>query len=180
MKILNAYKKFSNLVFNISCVLIFILMVFMTADVIKQVFTGSGFLGSYEIVEIMMVCIVYFAFCYTQIVGKHIAVDLIKNNLPVLVQKILDIIISLATIAAGYLMIYCSWKNIFSVWEDGFESPTLGIPLFPFYAVVFFGSCLLELAFVMTLIENIIRVFAKDGEELIQKYKAEEDTTPDV
>ena len=169
MKILRYCKKFNNIIFNISCALIFVLMIFMTADVIKQVITGSGFLGSYELVEIMLVCIVYFAFCYTQTVGKHIAVDLIKDNLPIVVQKVLDIIIALATLLAGYLMIVCSWKNVFDIMGDGLETPTLGIPLYPCYAVVFVGSCLLEFAFLMTFVEKIIRIFVKNGEELLKE-----------
>ncbi len=159
MKILNALKKGSQYIFNISMALIFAMMCFMTLDALLQVIVGAGILGNYEIVEIMMVCIVYCAFGYTQTVGGHIAVDLIKGRFPPAAQGVLNLFISAITVIAGCIMVYASWKNVGDILHDGLETATLGIALYPFYGVVCLGCVVLTLMFIITLLENVIALF---------------------
>jgi TRAP-type C4-dicarboxylate transport system permease small subunit len=166
MKIINGLKAVSKYVFYFSMALIFVMMCFMTADALLQVFGGVGIFGNYEIVEIIMICLVYFSFGYTQTCGGHIGVDLLKDNLPKTAQKILNFIISILNTLMGTIMVWASYKNVLDVHGDHLETATLGIVLFPFYGVVCFGCVILLLMFGISIIENGIKLFTRgDAEE---------------
>ncbi|MDR1320590.1 MAG: TRAP transporter small permease [Gracilibacteraceae bacterium] len=132
-----------NFFFYVSLVALFIAMIFMTLDVVIRVVLGGGIIGNFEIVQILMVFIIYFALGYTQIQGKHIEVDLIKSLLPKTIEKILDTILSAFCIVAGVIMVWSSLINVQDVFRDQLETASLGIPLYPFYGVVCFGSIVL-------------------------------------
>ena len=164
MIILRGFKKTVEKMVYITLCGLFVMMLFMTVDVILQITTRSPILGNFEIVQIMMVVIVYFAVGYTQIKGKHIAVDLVKSHLPVLGEKIVDVIINVICIAAGVIMVRAAWINVIDVWGDGATTSSLHIPLFPFYGVVCFGCAILLLTLCVTFIERIYVIIK--GKEL--------------
>ena len=170
MKILNHLKKFSKYIAYISMALIFVMMLFMSTDVALQMSTGVGILGNYEIVEIMMVCLVYFAFGYTQTSGRHVAVDLLKDHMPKFAQKIINLFLNLISALAGAIMTTVSYVNIIEVMRDRLETATLGIKLFPFYGVVCFGSAVLTLTFFISVIESVINLLERDGEKVATEH----------
>jgi len=155
MIIIGGIKKFTQKIFYVTTAALFVMMCFITIDVVLQITRGSGILGNFEIVQIMMVFVIYFAFGYAQFRNRHISVDLIRSRLPAVIRKIIDILISILCFAAGIFMVRAGYTNMIDVWNDGYVTASLRIPLFPFYGIVFFGCVVLLIAFGITVVERV-------------------------
>ena len=173
MVVIRGIKKATSLMFYITMAALFAMMCFMTVDVIRQIIRGAGVLGNFEIVQIMMVFVIYFAFGYTQFRGKHIAVDLIISHLPKMIEKIINVFISILCVVVGIVMIMASYTNMIDIWGDKLVSASLRIPLFPFYGIVFFGCIVLAIAFAITAIERVCALVPGKG-DLFKDLSVEE------
>jgi TRAP-type C4-dicarboxylate transport system permease small subunit len=134
---------------------LFAMMLLTTCDVIGRYIFNAPLLGTFELTEFMMVCLVFFALAYTQSQKGHIAVDIVVSHFPENIQNAIEILNYLITL---FVLVLITWMSI----ERGFEvksvnevSGTLQIPVYPFVFCVALGSAAMGLETLVNLIAKL-------------------------
>lgn len=138
---------------------VLVVMVFLiTADVILRYFFNRPIKGSYELVEFMLVLLVFLGLAYTQTKKGHLSITLLTSSLSAGTQAVINSATYLLCLG-GFILI--TWRSIAQaefLRAEGTCSGVLYIPNFPFLWVVAFGSALLCLVFVIDFIDSLAGV----------------------
>jgi TRAP-type C4-dicarboxylate transport system permease small subunit len=133
-------------------------MVLLTvADVLLRFFLNRPIRGAFEIVEFLMVMVVFSAIAYTGLLKGHIVIQIFSSRLPERARAILDSIADLISIGFCCLII---WQGIAQAQMTRLRndiSGVLSIPVFPFYYVVVLGMVLMGLVFLANFLESVGR-----------------------
>jgi TRAP-type C4-dicarboxylate transport system permease small subunit len=151
-------------IFNLmGVVMLFFMMLLTTADVVLRYVFNAPIAGSIDIVELMMVILVWGAVAYCAFVGGHVRVDVVYSKLPKTAQTILD---RITFTASAFTLALITWRlgyRVYSFLRNPMTSPitmTLHIPLWPFLIVATLGSAL----FCLVL---IVRIFHPESPKAI-------------
>lgn len=142
-------------------VVLLLMVLLITTDVVLRYFFNSPIKGSYELVEFMMVFLVFSGLAFTQLKKSHVAVSLLTEKLSPGTNAVLSFITGV--LCFGVLALV-SWRGIVqagSVYAAGTCSGVLSIPHYPFMWVVATGSILLTLQFLIDAIRAVDEVRAK-------------------
>lgn len=137
------------------------MVLLVVTDVVLRRFFNRPFTFTYEVVQVLLCVVVFFAVAYTGTQRAHISVDVLVSRFPAKTQAIIDVAIRLVGIA---LFSFVGWHSIvygIHVWDIGQSTAVLGIPLYPFVFVVAFGSFLLALVLLTNFLHSIIEVVSK-------------------
>jgi TRAP-type C4-dicarboxylate transport system permease small subunit len=133
-------------------------MVLVTvADVLVRLFLDRPIRGAFEIVEFLMVMVVFSAMAYTGLLRGHIVIQILSSRLPERPRAILDSIADLISIGFCCLVI---WQGIAQAQITRLQndiSGVLGIPVSPFYYVLVLGMALTGLVFLANFLESVGR-----------------------
>jgi len=148
-------RPFSRFIDSIGRVILALMVLLITLDVVLRYFFNRPIKGSYELVEFMMVLIVYLGLGYTQINKRHVSINLFTT-------KLSPAPLSLVSSATYFLCLavfsLITWRCILqaeALRVDGTASDVLFIPSFPFMWVVVFGSALLCFIFLIDFIKSL-------------------------
>jgi tripartite ATP-independent transporter DctM subunit len=134
------------------------LMLLITADVGLRYFFNRPIKGSYELVEFMLVMVVFLGLAYTQTRKGHISVSLLTANMPFSRQVVIKSLTSLLCLGIFLLVTWRSFMQA-GVWQSSNTvSGVLEIPSFPFMWVTVFGSGLLCLVFFTDFARSVLDV----------------------
>lgn len=153
--IVSFIHKVSAILNKVSMLMLFMMMLLMVCDISLRYFRGSPILGSYEIVEVLMVVLVFLSFAQTQVQKGHIAVDMIINALPTKLRMAFNIIALACAAGMTIIMTYASVGQAIEVYADHLTSASLEFPLFPFYCVVIIGMAFLSMEFVIDFVKSV-------------------------
>ncbi|HUL23540.1 MAG TPA: TRAP transporter small permease [Thermodesulfobacteriota bacterium] len=133
-------------------------MVLLTvADVVLRLFLDRPIRGALEIVEFLMVIVVFSAIAYTGLLKGHIVIQILPSRLPERPRAILDSIADLISIGFCCLLI---WQGIAQAQMTRLRndiSGVLSIPVSPFYYVVVLGMVLMGLVLLANLLDSVGR-----------------------
>jgi TRAP-type C4-dicarboxylate transport system permease small subunit len=133
-------------------------MVLLTvADVLMRLFLDRPIRGALEIVEFLMVIVVFSAIAYTGLLKGHIVIQILPSRLPERPRAILDSIADLISIGFCCLII---WQGIVQAQVTRLRndiSGVLSIPVSPFYYVVVLGMVLMGLVLLANLLDSVGR-----------------------
>lgn len=118
------------------------MMFLVVVDVTLRYCFASPIAGSYEIIELMLVMVVFLSIAYTGSQKGHIAVDMLISKVPPLAQVVIQSITSIFDLA---LVVLIAWQSVIRAiqwFSTNSQIVTLPIPLFPFVLLVALG-CLL-------------------------------------
>ena len=119
---------------------LFAMMLLTTADVAGRYLFNAPIMGTFEITEFMMVCVVFFALAYTQSQKGHVAVDIVVNLFPEKIGRLIDLLNFLVSFLVFSLITWMSVERGFEVLANKDCSGTLSIPVYPFVFIVALGS----------------------------------------
>jgi len=119
--------------------LLFLMLLTVYAVVMRYVF-NSPILWALDCARVGLVVLVFFGLAYCGLTGGHIAVDFLGFFAPPPIVQISDVIIRSICVALVALMAWQAMKQGLDALEFGEGTNELEIPLFPFFAVVAFGS----------------------------------------
>lgn len=131
-----------------------LMVLLITLDVVLRYFFNRPIKGSYELVEFMMVLVVFLGLAYTQTKKNHISISLFTSNLSPSQTSVIGSATNLLCLVIFSLI---TWRCIIqaeSIRTSGTSSDVLLIPNFPFMWVVVFGSVLLCLIFLIDFINS--------------------------
>jgi tripartite ATP-independent transporter DctM subunit len=132
-----------------------VMVLLITLDVVLRYFFNRPIPGSYELVEFMMVVLVYLGLAHTQIEKDHISIKLLTNKLSRETVAIMSSATYLLCLGIFALITWRCTVEALALQVEGTASGVLFIPNFPFMMVVAFGSALLCLVFLIDVFNSL-------------------------
>jgi tripartite ATP-independent transporter DctM subunit len=145
----------NSILFKISAVAVGLMVIPTVLDVCSRFIFHSSLIGAMEVVEFLMVILVFSALGYIAHHREHIRVDLIVGKLPVSVQNILTFVGSLCPFVLILLTSYCMFLLAYQKFTGGEVSGMLGIPLGIFVCFGAMGCISLALALLSQTLKSL-------------------------
>jgi TRAP-type C4-dicarboxylate transport system permease small subunit len=108
-----------------------------------------------EVIEIMLVAVVFFSVAYCGVKKAHVSIDVLISRFPPRARATIDVIIYLFGLLLFGFMAWGSFVSAMKDWDTHHVTGLLHVPIYPFAFAVAFGSLLLALVLLMQLF-NII------------------------
>ena len=151
----------SRIVNIVGAIVLAIMMFLVAADVTLRYIFNSPIRGSVELVELMMIVVVFLAVAYTASQKGHVSIELVVSRFPQRVQAILDVFTSLLSLGFIVLVIWRSIVRGHTMWADHHVTIVLSIPIFPFLYIIAFGCALLVIVLFANILESLARAVNK-------------------
>ena len=145
----------SNIIGYVGYVGIVAIMLLIAVDVIARGILKSGILGSYEIVERMLLVTIFAAFAFTQTHRGHVHVTLFVSKLPKKLGMVIFGLLGLLSTAASVFCAYAIVEQGNYSYTAGTHTGVLLIPLYPFYYIAAFCTVI----FAITLLWDSVKCF---------------------
>jgi tripartite ATP-independent transporter DctM subunit len=131
------------------------MVLLITLDVVLRYFFNRPIKGSYELVEFMMVLVVFLGLAYTQTKKGHVSISLLTSKLSPSQMSVLGSTTNLLCLIIFSLITWRCIMQAENLRTSGTSSDVLFIPNFPFMWVVVFGSVLLCFIFLIDSINSV-------------------------
>ncbi len=140
-------KVYDKFVFGCNMIavgVIFLLAMWVTADVFGRYLFNHPIAGTTELVQTGLCAVVFLSVAYTMQKGRHIKTTVIVDQLSPSLNNYLGIANSLIEIAIFALLCFFSWKAAWVSWlVNEFDGEQIRIPVFPSRFAIVVGSALL-------------------------------------
>ncbi len=133
------------------------LMFFITADVVLRYVFAKPIAGSFELVELSMMLIVFLGIAYTYVKKGHISIDLVVSVFPPRARIIADAAICFIGFAVTALMTRQIFLLAMNDMAKGQVTSTLGIPIYPARFVAALGMAVFCLALLIDFLGYLVR-----------------------
>jgi TRAP-type C4-dicarboxylate transport system permease small subunit len=114
-------------------------MILTTADVALRKTSTLNIAGSYEIIEMGMVLMVYLGIASLQVKDGHVKVDMLVTRFPRRLQNFLQFIMLMIEVCVYSVMTYACIIKVFELQKTPFYTAVLKLPYAPFYIVMIIG-----------------------------------------
>jgi TRAP-type transport system small permease protein len=141
----------------IASVTIGVMMMLTVADVFMRYVFARPITGSTEMIEFMMVVLIL-AVIPAAMAHRHISVDVLTERLTPKGQAFFDAIMLLASCWLVAVMGWRAFRACLFMIKNDVRSPTLDIPIFPFYIVVAAAFIFLFIAMIVLVLQRIVEV----------------------
>lgn len=138
-------------------------------DIIFRLF-GYPILGSYEIVEIAMSIVVFWAFAYTQRKKGNVNVTMFLKLLPPKVRMTCYAFTSILSVVMIGFVTYAAFNYAGIVMEKQSATGILDIPFYPFYYIEGVAMALLTIVLLFDAINTLRALFNREIAQEIEKY----------
>ncbi len=146
-KLAAGLHKVSNVCVWISGVMLFGIAAFIFIDVICRYIFNRPITGSQEIIELVIVLVLYFGLPYSTYCRSHVRVDALITHFPYKARMItLGIMTLLCMLVSGPIAVQL-YRQGFNVLARGASTAILKIKHWPFYFLASFGNLLLTFEF---------------------------------
>ena len=154
-------SEVTHRVSNLGQSVLLVMVALVIVDIILRRLFNSPLPWSLEVVEVMLVVVVFFSVAYCGARRAHISIDVLISRFPPRVRNIVDIF----TYFLGVILFaFMAWGGAASAMDDRVVNRITGIlpiPIYPFAFVVAFGSLLLALVLLAQLLNSIISMVRK-------------------
>lgn len=142
--------KLDKFITNISAITIFIMMLWIVADVVLRSFFHAPISGTIEITgEYLLVIIVYLAISYTYKEGGHVSVELLQEKFPPTLRKVVRLVTNLLAIIVFILLGIANYNKGMEYFATNIRTTSLlDYPLAPALMIITLG--------VFSLVINLI------------------------
>ncbi len=151
-------KSVRHLAVLAGVMLLFLMCLTVYAVVMRYVF-NAPILWALDVARVGLVVLVFLGLAYCGLTGGHIAVDFLGVFAPPRIVQISDVVIRSICVVLIGLMAWQAMQQGLDAIEMGEGTNELEIPLFPFFAVVAFGS----VAYCIVLIIQVARAVRGDA-----------------
>lgn len=140
--------------------LVGIMVLPVVCDVLFRLFFRKSIPGVIEVMEFLLVVVVFGALANTQVEKSHIRIELLIRRFPQWMQVVIDVFNYTACLVLFFLV---SWQIILQAFRKiGVVSLSLHIPVSIFIAVAALGTIMLSLVLLTDLLRAVSQVL-KDG-----------------
>lgn len=135
------------------CLLIMTLLI--TADVLLRSIFNKPIIGANEIVELLMLPLVFLVVSYTQHEKGHVTVTILSDRFKKRLKYAVDCFINFISLGIFLLFLKQSVAYFNLLWESSRETDVLKIVVYPFQCAMIIGITMLCLALLFDLICSI-------------------------
>lgn len=160
-KLEKALAAITNRISNFGQLTLMAMVLLIVVDVCLRRFFNSPLSWSLEIVQVMLVVVVFFSVAYCAVRGGHISIDALVCRFPERLQAGIDIATSLFGVAVFAAMCWASISSAQHYMEVKRVTGILPIPIYPFILAVALGSLLMTLAVLVHLLKAVTRVVSR-------------------
>ena len=135
----------------LACAATTLIMLITISDIVMRLVVKRALIGSVEIIEYLMVAVVFLAFAWCAVQGKHVKVDLVVERFSTRVQKIFDMVTGVLSLG---LCVLISWQSVLEslvLMKSERVSELLSIPTYPFVMIMALGFAIFSLAIIAQL-----------------------------
>lgn len=155
MKIIDAIPRVAGLV---AVGVLFLMMLLTVADVVLRATLNKPIIGTTEIVEQMMIAVVFLGLGWCALQGKQIRVELFASHYKPGTQRVVDLSVYLVGLLLVGMICWRTAVETLTVKQLGLTCAYIEIPKFPFYALAAFGWAVFFIAIASLFVKRI-----KDG-----------------
>lgn len=148
-------SRISRFISYISFLGIVCMMLLIAVDVFLRQLFSNAIVGSYELVQYLLMTVVFASFSYTQTTKKHVRVTVLLARLPWRVHTLLNGLWELLCAASAAVMGYAACVQADYLVEKAWTSDVLRFPIAPFY---YFEGVML-FAFALVILTDALRYF---------------------
>jgi TRAP-type transport system small permease protein len=154
-------SRFTGWLSNLGQAVLMIMVLLVVADVIMRRVFNQPLAWSKEMVQLILVVVIFFSIAYCGVVKSHITVDVFSRYFSSRVSAVLESITCFFGIALFAFMTWAGVTNSISNYHKHYISGLLPAPMYPFNAVVSFGGLLLTLVLVVQFVNSIVKAGRK-------------------
>jgi len=140
---------------------LFVLMVLVMAHVIGRYIFAFPVPGSVELIEFLMVLVVFLGFAECAVQRGNVSVDLFVDRLPKKAQAVIDTVTCFLSIGIVSLITWQSAVQAKVLWQSGHVSGVLHIPHYPFAILMVLGWAAFDLVLVAHFFDFLGRFLKK-------------------
>jgi TRAP-type C4-dicarboxylate transport system permease small subunit len=114
--------------------------------------------GSTEMIEFMM-AILIMGIVPAALANKHIRVDILMERLTPKGQALFD---AMTLFVGSWLVVILGWRALMAclfMIRNDVRSPTLDVPIYPFYVIMAMGFIFLFLSMIVILVRKVTEAF---------------------
>jgi len=135
-------------------------MMFLTAfDVVMRYVFNQPVRGAMEVVEYLMAIVVSFSIAWCAHEKAHVSVDLFMTRFSVKIQATVHIFTSFAAMLFVLFMTWHNIRHVTDVYASKVTSAVLGIPIYPFMAMLSLGLAGFSLILLKHMLDSAWEVF---------------------
>ena len=152
MKIIDAIPRIAGLV---AMGVLFLMMMLTVADVVLRAILNKPIIGATEIIEQMMVAVVFLGLGWCALQGKQIRVELFASRYTPGTQRVVDLMVYFV----GMILVAMTcWRTVMAtltVKDLGITCSYIEIQKYPFYALAALGWAVLFVAMGSLFVKRI-------------------------
>jgi TRAP-type C4-dicarboxylate transport system permease small subunit len=174
MKVINSiYGFLARFAGSFSAVIIFGMMALVTTDVLIRYIFNTGILGTYEVVQLAMAALVFFALPYAQYKKELVRVSFILVRLPRILRYVLWALGDVISTAVCYALSVAAFIHAGVLSQSIVRTSVLLIPMYPFYYLASLALLLFAIVLTCDLIKAGAAIFIpKYAEEVASHWGA--------
>jgi TRAP-type C4-dicarboxylate transport system permease small subunit len=153
----------------ISALVIFLIMLYITSDVTGRYAFSNPLPGTFEIVEMLMVFVVFFGLAYTQMLHSHIRIVLLFRYFSPRTRLFIEIFTNIAFFAIFFFILWESTnKAILSTVNGEFVAGLINVPSWPSRWAVSVGAFLVCLRLTFETVDLVLKGLNKRWTQQLQ------------
>lgn len=135
----------------------FILVLFVTADVLGRFLLNRPIAGTPEILKASLVGLAFLYLPHTTLVGRQIRSDLLKSYFGPRFKMTMEVITALVGSAVFTVILFSSWNDMVTAWRIGeWEGEgALRVPMAPFRTILILGAALTAIIYAVRCYKSI-------------------------
>lgn len=132
--------------------------IMVTIDVIMRNFFEKPLIGTYEVIQFVMIIVIFFAIPYCQVKKQHVAVTIFSDLLKGKLKHILSSFTNLLSVIIYFLIAYTSFKATMGYWTAKQVSLVLLWPQWPFILLVAIGTTLYTGILLLDFLQSLVNL----------------------
>jgi TRAP-type C4-dicarboxylate transport system permease small subunit len=150
----NAINTTSLTMSVIATTIVMLMMVLVTADVLMRYFFSLPIRGSNELIESMMLIVVFLGLAYAQYNKENISISLLVDKLPQKAQAVIDSFAYVICLGVTILIAWAAIVRMGNLLDTGTYTPVLEIPIAILQCVLTFGCIMLCIVFLWDILHS--------------------------
>ncbi|MBN2059197.1 MAG: TRAP transporter small permease [Deltaproteobacteria bacterium] len=136
-----------------------ILMALVIVHIAGRYFLNRPVEGAVELIELLMIFIVFLGFGYVAVRKMNVAIDFFVQMLPEKIKNAIEVVTCLLSIVIVTLITWQALVHLKVLFSSGQATGVIQIPHYPFMILLFVGYLVFDLVLIQNLFENIYRIF---------------------
>jgi tripartite ATP-independent transporter DctM subunit len=154
LKLNSIIRLLSRSVNSFGVVLLMGMMVLVVTDVVLRRFFKIPVMGSYEVVQFLLIILIYLGLPQTTLQKSHISIGLGTARLTKKASSFLEVHIVFYSLCFFLLITVRNFGRAREMWLVNATSPLISIPVFPFYYIIALGCGIVSLVLFVQLLEG--------------------------